>query len=70
MPDFTPAPVARTPGQADTYQYDLVVTGGDTRSLTASPQAIRRLPAPVQHGVIEALARSIHVAFLCAIPHS
>jgi EmrB/QacA subfamily drug resistance transporter len=44
------------------------VTGIDVRSLTASPAAIRRLPPPVRHGVIEALARSIHVTFLWSLP--
>lgn len=42
--------------------------GIDPRRLTASPQVIRQLPAPVQDGVLEALARSIHVAFLAALP--
>jgi MFS family permease len=40
----------------------------DPRALVSSPAAIRRLPDAVQHGVIEALARSIHVAFLVAAP--
>ncbi|MBV8692876.1 MAG: MFS transporter [Actinobacteria bacterium] len=42
--------------------------GVDQRTLTASPQAIRRLPPNVQHAVIEALARSIHVTFLVGVP--
>jgi EmrB/QacA subfamily drug resistance transporter len=37
-------------------------------SLTAGPAAIRRLPPDVQHAVILALARSIHVVFLAAVP--
>ena len=28
----------------------------------------RQLPAPVQHGVLDALARSIHVVFLFGVP--
>ena len=40
----------------------------DVRTLTASPAAIRRLPGPVHHAVIEALARSIHVTFLFSLP--
>lgn len=44
------------------------VLGIDPKTLTASPAAIRRLPGPVQHAVIEALARSIHVTFLWALP--
>jgi EmrB/QacA subfamily drug resistance transporter len=42
--------------------------GVDTRSLIGSPAAIRRLPGAVQHGVIEALSRSIHVTFLLSLP--
>jgi EmrB/QacA subfamily drug resistance transporter len=38
------------------------------KTLTASPAAIRQLPAPAQHGVLEALARSIHVVFLFGVP--
>src|SRR5438552_14282442 len=38
------------------------------RTLTASPAAIRRLPPPVQHGVVEALAKSLHVVFLVGVP--
>ncbi len=33
--DAAPAPAAVRPGAADTYQYDLVVTDGGTRSFTA-----------------------------------
>jgi EmrB/QacA subfamily drug resistance transporter len=40
----------------------------DPRTLVNSPAAIRRLPAPVQHGVLESLARSIHVVFLVGVP--
>jgi EmrB/QacA subfamily drug resistance transporter len=42
--------------------------GIDPNSLTASPAAIRALPAPARVAVIEALARSIHVVFLFAVP--
>jgi EmrB/QacA subfamily drug resistance transporter len=41
---------------------------GDLRSLTASPQAIRKLPPNIRGPVIEALARGIHVTFLWALP--
>ncbi|MDQ1403050.1 MAG: hypothetical protein QOG03_1366 [Actinomycetota bacterium] len=41
---------------------------GDLRDLTASPQAIRHLAPNIQHAVIEALARAIHVTFLWALP--
>ena len=40
----------------------------DTQALTASPAAIRQLPAQVQHGVLESLSRSIHVVFLFGVP--
>ena len=40
----------------------------DIRTLTASPAAIRKLPPNVQHGVLEALAKSIHVVFLFGLP--
>lgn len=42
--------------------------GVDQQTLTASPEVIRHLPEPVQQAVVEALARSIHVAFLWALP--
>ena len=42
--------------------------GVDPRSLVASPDAIRRLPAAVHTPVIESLAKSIHVTFLVAVP--
>ena len=45
-----------------------VARGINPKTLTASPAAIRQLPAPVQHGVLEALARSIHVVFLFGVP--
>src|SRR5207237_10800092 len=35
---------------------------------TPSPSAIRQLAPPVQHGVLDALARSIHVVFLFGVP--
>jgi EmrB/QacA subfamily drug resistance transporter len=37
-------------------------------ALAASPAAIRQLPLDVQDPVIEALARSIHVVFVLAVP--
>jgi EmrB/QacA subfamily drug resistance transporter len=42
--------------------------GLNLKTLTASPAAIRRLPPDVQHGVLSALAKSIHVVFLFGIP--
>jgi EmrB/QacA subfamily drug resistance transporter len=41
------------------------INGG---TILGSPEAIRRLPGPVSHAVIEALARSIHVVFIAAVP--
>jgi EmrB/QacA subfamily drug resistance transporter len=43
-------------------------SGLNPRTLTASPAAIHRLPPAVQHGVLDALARSIHVVFLLGVP--
>jgi EmrB/QacA subfamily drug resistance transporter len=40
----------------------------NTETIAASPAAIRRLPSGIQHAVIEALARSIHVVFLLSVP--
>jgi EmrB/QacA subfamily drug resistance transporter len=40
----------------------------DLASITGSPAAIRALPAATQHSVIQALASSIHVVFLAAVP--
>ena len=40
----------------------------DLGGITGSPAAIRQLPQPVQDAVILALARSIHVVFLAAVP--
>jgi len=37
-------------------------------TLTASPAAIKALPAAVQHGVLLSLSRSIHVVFLFGVP--
>ncbi|MGZ4208073.1 MAG: MDR family MFS transporter [Actinomycetota bacterium] len=37
-------------------------------SLAASPQAVAKLPPDVKHGVLVALARSIHTVFLFAVP--
>ncbi|MCU1450602.1 MAG: drug resistance transporter, EmrB/QacA subfamily [Acidimicrobiales bacterium] len=42
--------------------------GLNPRTLTASPAAIHRLAPAVQHGVLDALARSIHVVFLLGVP--
>jgi EmrB/QacA subfamily drug resistance transporter len=42
--------------------------GVSVNSIAASPAAIRALPAGVQHAVILALSRSIHVVFLLAVP--
>jgi EmrB/QacA subfamily drug resistance transporter len=42
--------------------------GIDPKSLAASPAAIQALPGPARAAVIEALARSIHVVFLFAVP--
>ena len=42
--------------------------GVSANSIAASPAAIRALPAAVQHAVILALSRSIHVVFLLAVP--
>ena len=42
--------------------------GVDPKTLAASPAAIRQLPGPTQHAVIESLARSIHVTFLIGVP--
>jgi EmrB/QacA subfamily drug resistance transporter len=53
--------VPRLVSAADLRRFDM-------RRLTASPADIRKLPVNVQHGVIEALAKSIHVTFLWAIP--
>ncbi|HET7481776.1 MAG TPA: MDR family MFS transporter [Actinomycetota bacterium] len=40
----------------------------DIGQITGSPAAIRALPPAVSSAVIEALARSIHVVFLAAVP--
>ncbi len=40
----------------------------NTDQLQGSPQAIRSLPPAVRESVLLALARSIHVVFLCAVP--
>jgi EmrB/QacA subfamily drug resistance transporter len=42
--------------------------GVDPRTLVASPDAIRKLPADIHGPVIESLAKSIHVTFLLAVP--
>lgn len=44
------------------------VGGVNVEGLTGSPQAIRPLPPPVRDAVILALARSIYVVFLIAVP--
>jgi EmrB/QacA subfamily drug resistance transporter len=40
----------------------------DLASITGSPAAIRALPPPTQHAVIQALASSLHVVFFAAVP--
>jgi hypothetical protein len=40
----------------------------NAQTLTASPAAIKALPASIQHGVLLSLARSIHVVFLFGVP--
>jgi EmrB/QacA subfamily drug resistance transporter len=55
------------------YHLPRLLPGGsagaiDTKTITGSPAAIRALPPTVKHGVIEALARSIHVTFLFSLP--
>jgi EmrB/QacA subfamily drug resistance transporter len=42
--------------------------GGTPKAIVNSPASIRALAPPVRAAVIEALARSIHVAFLAAVP--
>jgi EmrB/QacA subfamily drug resistance transporter len=42
--------------------------GVDAGSVAAGPEAIRRLPPQTQSAVIHALANSIHVVFLAAVP--
>jgi MFS family permease len=42
--------------------------GVDANALQGSPGQIRALPAPVQEAVVEAVARSLHVVFLTAVP--
>jgi EmrB/QacA subfamily drug resistance transporter len=42
--------------------------GVDASALQGSPGQIRALPAPVQEAVVEAVARSLHVVFLSAVP--
>ncbi len=42
--------------------------GVSANTLAASPAAIQKLPPAVRDAVIEALARSIHVVFLLAVP--
>jgi hypothetical protein len=54
------------------YNLDRLLPGAarqmDLASITGSPAAIRALPASTQHAVIQALASSIHVLFLTAVP--
>ncbi|MEA2460595.1 MAG: hypothetical protein QOH90_772 [Actinomycetota bacterium] len=54
------------------YNLDRLLPGAarrlDLASITGSPAAIRALPAQTQNAVIEALASSIHVVFLAAVP--
>jgi EmrB/QacA subfamily drug resistance transporter len=42
--------------------------GVDASALQGSPGQIRALPGPVQEAVVEAVARSLHVVFLSAVP--
>jgi EmrB/QacA subfamily drug resistance transporter len=42
--------------------------GVDANALQGSPGQIRALPAAVQEAVVEAVARSLHVVFLSAVP--
>jgi hypothetical protein len=54
------------------YNLDRLLPGRsrqlDLASITGSPAAIRALPASTQSAVIQALASSIHVLFLTAVP--
>jgi EmrB/QacA subfamily drug resistance transporter len=54
------------------YNLDRLLPGRsrqlDLASITGSPAAIRALPSTTQHAVIQALASSIHVLFLAAVP--
>ena len=42
--------------------------GLDLATLRGSPAAIRALPGPIAHGVIEAFGRSLAFVFLCLVP--
>ncbi len=48
------------PGQA--------ASGVDADLLQSSPDRIRALPAPIRDGVVQAVADSMHVVFLAAVP--
>jgi EmrB/QacA subfamily drug resistance transporter len=54
------------------YNLDRLLPGAaqrmDLAAITGSPAAIRALPAATQTAVIQALASSIHVVFLAAVP--
>jgi predicted MFS family arabinose efflux permease len=41
---------------------------GGARIVHASPAVLKRLPAPVHAGIVEAFSRSLHAVFLWAIP--
>ena len=40
----------------------------DVKALQASPARIRALPPEIQHGIVEAIARSIHMVYVTALP--
>jgi MFS family permease len=54
------------------YNLDRLLPGAaqrmDLAAITGSPAAIRALPAATQTAVIQALANSIHIVFLAAVP--
>src|SRR5207237_7582413 len=54
------------------YLPKLVPSGAagklNPKTLTASPTAIRALPAPVHHAVLLSLSHAIHVVFLFGVP--
>jgi hypothetical protein len=39
-----------------------------SQSVAFSPRAVRHLPGPVKHGIIDAFAHSLHTVFLWAAP--
>jgi EmrB/QacA subfamily drug resistance transporter len=46
------------------------LNGLDAKVLTASPERLYQLPAPVLHGVVESFSRAVDTAFLWAAPVS